>query len=224
MRFCSVAFQTPLTVEGEAMTGRLIVVSNRIPAGDKPSGGLVVALGDTMTRRGGIWIGAHPDTGRPDQSFEEMSDAPFTRLAFRLSAEEQENYYLGFANSVLWPLCHRRGDLVELHPDYERAYLSVNRRLARMIARIIRPDDMVWVHDYHLIPLAADLRRLGVTNRIGFFLHIPCPTSRSCRRPRPSPTGWRSTTSSACRPVRTSPVAWRCTAPIRGPSSCAMAL
>jgi trehalose 6-phosphate synthase len=158
------------------MAERLVVVSNRIPTGDTPSGGLVVALGDMMAQRGGIWIGAHPDTGVPSEDFEKIGTDPFTRLAFRLTPEEHENYYLGFANSVLWPLCHRRGDLVELRREYERDYLGVNRRLAGMIASILQPDDLIWVHDYHLVPLAAELRRLGVENRIGFFLHIPFPS------------------------------------------------
>ena len=158
------------------MAGRLIVVSNRIPEGPNPAGGLVVALKDAITEKNGTWIGAYGEPGEATDSFDELEGTPYRRLAFRLTAEEHSNYYLGFANSVLWPLCHRRVDLVELQPEYERDYLSVNRRLAAMILRILKPDDMLWIHDYHFLPLAQELRRLGVSNRIGFFLHIPFPS------------------------------------------------
>lgn len=158
------------------MTGRLVVVSNRIPSGENPSGGLVVALKDAISRKGGIWIGAHSEAGEARDELDEVGDTPYRRLAFRLTREEMDNYYLGFSNSILWPLCHRRGDLVELRTEYERAYLSVNKRLAKMIARVIEPDDQLWIHDYHFLPLAFELRQLGVFNRIGFFLHVPFPS------------------------------------------------
>lgn len=142
--------------------------------GDTPSGGLVVALHDALAKSGGCWIGAHPDPGRSD-SFEEIPSPAYRKLAFRLTPEDVEDYYLGFANSVLWPLCHRRIDLVSIAPSFWPAYQAVNQRLARMMARELKPDDVVWVHDYHFFPLALELRALGVSNRIGFFLHIPFP-------------------------------------------------
>ncbi|HBS50077.1 MAG TPA: trehalose-6-phosphate synthase, partial [Rhodobacteraceae bacterium] len=158
------------------MSEKLIVVSNRIPTGAAPSGGLVVALHDALAEHQGIWIGAHPDrdddTGVP---LIEVGTDPYTRLGFRISDEEYETYYLGFANSVLWPICHRRGDLVELSRESEEGYHAVNARLARQIADLAGPDDLIWVHDYHFFPLALELRRLGVSARIGFFLHIPFP-------------------------------------------------
>lgn len=157
------------------MTSRLFVVSNRLPMGANPFGGLVVALHDALARSGGCWIGAHPEPGQDNGRFEEVRGAPYQRLAFRLTPKNIEDYYLGFANSVLWPLCHRRVDLVKILPGQWEAYQAVNRRLAKMIAALIEPDDLVWVHDYHFLPLAAELRALGLTNRIGFFLHIPFP-------------------------------------------------
>ena len=157
------------------MSGRLIVVSNRIPTGDTPSGGLVVALHGALSSRGGIWIGSAPDTGTPSETFEVIGRQPYQRLGFTLSEDEYESYYLGFSNSVLWPLFHRRGDLVDVRAEYEEGYHQVNRRLARMIADLIEPDDLLWIHDYHFLPLAFYLRKLGVMNRIGFFLHIPFP-------------------------------------------------
>lgn len=154
---------------------RLVVVSNRIPTGDTPSGGLVVALHDALSQSGGCWIGASPETSENPGALEEIASQPYTRMAFQLTEEEMGRYYLGFANSVLWPLCHRRVDLVRLSlPDFA-TYQAVNRRVASLVANIITPEDIIWIHDYHFIPLARELRDLGVTNRIGFFLHIPFP-------------------------------------------------
>nr|WP_319515196.1 trehalose-6-phosphate synthase [uncultured Cohaesibacter sp.] len=158
------------------MAGRLIVVSNRIPTGDVPSGGLVVALHGALAANGGLWIGAAPETGEASVGFETISTEPYERLAFTLTEEEYRNYYLGFANSVLWPLCHRRGDLVNLNPEFERTYRAVNKRLAQSIAQIVEPDDVIWVQDYHFFSLAHELRAAGVANRLGFFLHIPFPS------------------------------------------------
>ena len=157
------------------MAERLIVVSNRIPMGDNPSGGLVVALHDALARSGGVWLGAHPETGDGSEPLEEVGRTPSQRLAFRLTQEQLDNYYLGFSNSVLWPLCHRRGDLIDMQRDYVDAYSQVNARVAQLIADIVTPDDLIWIHDYHFFPLARELRALGVLNRIGFFLHIPFP-------------------------------------------------
>ncbi|WP_245155638.1 alpha,alpha-trehalose-phosphate synthase (UDP-forming) [Paracoccus ravus] len=143
--------------------------------GESISGGLVVALHDALGCSGGIWIGAHPDPGDGDDSLEELGTSPYQRLAFRLTEEEQNNYYLGYANSVLWPLCHRRGDLVEMRSEYETSYRAVNARIARIVSRIAEPEDLIWVHDYHFLPLATEMRARGLRNRIGFFLHIPFP-------------------------------------------------
>ncbi|XDA97869.1 trehalose-6-phosphate synthase [Sulfitobacter sp. LCG007] len=159
------------------MSERLVVVSNRIPMGDHPSGGLVVALHDALSEIGGVWIGVHPDRVEDprDSGLFTIAEEPYTRLGVHLSEAEWETYYLGFSNSVLWPICHRRVDLVELKREYDEGYLAVNARLAGLIAKELRPDDLVWVHDYHFFPLAQELRKLGVKARIGFFLHIPFP-------------------------------------------------
>lgn len=92
-----------------------------------------------------------------------------------LSDRDLSEYYQGLANSVLWPLCHYRIDLTDYTRRDAEGYFRVNALFAERLAPLIRPDDLIWVHDYHLIPLAAELRRMGVTNRIGFFMHIPWP-------------------------------------------------
>lgn len=159
------------------MAESLIVVSNRIPTDAEPAGGLVFALHETLKKRGGIWIGAHPNLSDTNtvglQTLAEQDE--YTRLSFSLTHNDHENFYLGFSNSVLWPMCHRRGDLVQLNREFEEGYARVNARLARQMKEILRPDDQIWVHDYHFFPLAAELRKLGHHGRIGFFLHIPFP-------------------------------------------------
>ncbi|MFN3670983.1 MAG: trehalose-6-phosphate synthase, partial [Bosea sp. (in: a-proteobacteria)] len=88
---------------------------------------------------------------------------------------ERQTYYLGFSNRALWPNMHYRLGLTEFSRADYAGYLGVNRRFAKALAPLLKPDDLVWIHDYHLIPLAAELRRRGVTNRIGYFHHIPWP-------------------------------------------------
>ncbi|MFZ7091865.1 alpha,alpha-trehalose-phosphate synthase (UDP-forming) [Primorskyibacter sp. 2E233] len=160
------------------MTGRLIMVSNRIPTEAEPSGGLVVALHDCLTANGGIWIGSSGDAkANPKDGLYQIASGAYDRYAFDLSEAEFHNYYLGYANSVLWPLFHRRADLMDVQPGYAEGYLEVNLRLAKMLAEFLRPEDVLWIHDYHFLPLAKCLRELGVENRIGFFLHIPFPVA-----------------------------------------------
>jgi trehalose 6-phosphate synthase len=158
------------------MSGRLIVVSNRIPSEDLPSGGLVVALHEALSETGGLWIGAHSEVVETARDgLEDLAGNGYAKKAFRLTEEERRSYYLGYANSVLWPLCHRRSDLIEFERAYAEGYLAVNRRVARAVAALAGPDDLIWIHDYHFLPLAAMLRARGVTARIGLFLHIPFP-------------------------------------------------
>lgn len=160
---------------------RLVAVSNRIPLGDNPSGGLVVALDDALRKSGGLWVGFSGDT--TDAPADELSfhdGAAFTRASFDLTPEDHDAYYLGFSNSVLWPVCHGRADVLRIQPGYRDGYCRVNERIARLLAPHLRPDDRIWVQDYHLFPLAQELRKLGVSNLIGHFLHIPFPGPTDC--------------------------------------------
>ncbi len=159
---------------------RLIVVSNRVqdPAAGPGAGGLAVALGEALEANGGVWIGwdgrVESDPLQP-VSWNQQKSGNLTLLTTSLTPEEHEGYYLGFANRVLWPAFHYRLDLVDYTTNHARVYGAVNRRLAMKIASILRPDDRIWIHDYHLIPLAAELRATGCGNPIGYFQHIPLP-------------------------------------------------
>ena len=92
-----------------------------------------------------------------------------------LSREDHDAYYLGYSNGVLWPVFHYRLDLADFDAGYIAGYRRVNQLFARKLKPMLREDDIIWIHDYHLIPLAAELRALGCSHRIGFFLHIPLP-------------------------------------------------
>jgi trehalose 6-phosphate synthase len=158
---------------------RLITVSNRVGVptpGAGRAGGLEAALREALEADGGVWFGWSGEVG------EARSDEPkilkrgkVTFATVDLNRADYEDYYLGFANSTLWPLLHYQLGLIEFHRKQFQGYIAVNAYLARMLLPLIEPDDLIWVHDYHLIPLAEELRKLGVMNKIGFFLHTPFP-------------------------------------------------
>src|SRR5690606_26300273 len=95
-----------------------------------------------------------------------------------LEEQDRMEYYDGFANRTLWPLFHYRMDLTAYERSFNEGYQRVNERFAETLLPLIRPDDLIWVQDYHLIPLARELRKRNVRNRIGFFLHTPWPARR----------------------------------------------
>ncbi|GES42933.1 alpha,alpha-trehalose-phosphate synthase (UDP-forming) [Rhizobium dioscoreae] len=160
---------------------RLIIVSNRVSVPDHKgaaaAGGLAVALQAALAERGGIWMGwSGKSSGDVEPEPLQMTqDGNITYALTDLTQTDVEEYYQGFANRVLWPICHYRLDLAEYARKEMTGYFRVNRFFAHRLAPLIEPDDIIWVHDYHLIPLAAELRQMGLKNRIGFFLHIPWP-------------------------------------------------
>ncbi len=156
---------------------RLVVISNRLPKDDAPVGGLVFALHELLSERGGIWIGADDPSDSNKGGLKQMGSGEYDRFVFPLSHAEHEKYYLGYANSALWPTFHSRRDLMRHRADWFAAYYDVNSRIATLIAEALEPDDIVWIHDYHFLPLASKLRELKVSNKIGFFLHIPFPST-----------------------------------------------
>ncbi|MGF9759893.1 alpha,alpha-trehalose-phosphate synthase (UDP-forming) [Microvirga sp. 0TCS3.31] len=160
---------------------RLVVVSNRVPVpkdGASKAGGLTVALEGALKRSGGLWFGWSGEAvENPSDQVKVVQAGNITFAVLDLSQRDYDEYYAGFANRALWPVCHYRLDLVQIERQELDGYFRVNRAFAASLAPLLRPDDVIWVHDYHFIPLAAELRRLGFKNRIGFFLHIPWPPS-----------------------------------------------
>jgi len=155
--------------------GRLICVSNRVMTPDQSStsGGLAVALFAALKQSGGIWMGW---SGRiNDDPAVEVQTGAFTSVTRDMTAAEHDGGYLGYSNSVLWPIFHNRLDLARFDREFYGAYVSFSARLADDIAARVAGDDIIWVHDYHFVMLGQQLRARGVTNPIGFFLHIPMP-------------------------------------------------
>ena len=162
---------------------RLIVISNRVSAitgGPKGAhGGLAVALTSALRESGGIWFGwSGKQTDRFSGQIEFSRSDGVTTATVDLEEQDIDEYYNGYANRTLWPLFHYRVDLTEYERDFAGGYQRANERFAETVRPLIEPDDMVWVQDYHMIPLGQELRALGCRNRIGFFLHIPWPPRR----------------------------------------------
>ena len=157
---------------------RLVIVSNRVGDPDcAVSGGLAVCIFDGLRERGGMWFGWNGES----VASEDEIGASCRRcdnvilITMPLTEGDYQEFYLGFCNGALWPVHHYRLDLARFTQENSEAYRRVNERFAATLAPLLKPDDLVWVHDYHLIPLGADLRARGVRNRLGFFLHIPFP-------------------------------------------------
>jgi len=158
---------------------RLIVISNRVAAGGGAQGGLAVALTAALRENGGVWFGWSGE--RTDQftghiNFQRRNGV--TTATVDLEDQDIEEYYNGYANRTLWPLFHYRIDLAEYERDFAGGYQRANERFADTVLPLIERDDIIWVQDYHMFPLGAELRRRGVANRMGFFLHIPWPPRR----------------------------------------------
>jgi trehalose 6-phosphate synthase len=158
---------------------RLVVVSNRVAVPDQShAGGLAVALQAALEETGGLWFGWSGKID-PDASgqIHEQHAGNIRYVTVDLSRQDHADYYNGFANRTLWPLLHFRVDLVDYSRETYAGYRRVNALFAEKLAPLLREDDTVWVHDYHLIPLAKLLRDAGVRCKLGFFLHVPMPSS-----------------------------------------------
>jgi trehalose 6-phosphate synthase len=163
----------------EAAVSRLVAVSNRValPKRGGTPGGLAVGLLAAMRARGGLWFGWDGETSDASAgAVSVMRQANVEYASTTLTEDEYRNYYLGFCNSVLWPLFHYFIDDFRFSDEQYEAFHRVNQRFAAELAPQLAPDDVIWVHDYHLIPLAQKLRDAGVRLPMGFFLHIPFPT------------------------------------------------
>jgi trehalose 6-phosphate synthase len=157
---------------------RLVIVSNRVmpPEGPSAAGGLAVALGAAVRGRPTLWFGWSGErralfTGEVTS----RRDGDLEVATLDLDEADYAEFYNGYANGALWPLLHWRTDLADFNTAFSQAYWRANRRFAEALSPRLAPDDVVWVHDYHLIPLGGELRRLGFDGPIGFFLHIPWP-------------------------------------------------
>ncbi|MEJ2633834.1 MAG: trehalose-6-phosphate synthase [Calditrichia bacterium] len=170
---------------------RLIIVSNRLPivlskAQDDEwqvepgSGGLVTAMAPVLKNRGGVWIGWPGNMEDDGLDTEDLLAKQTQKFGYHLkpvslTAEEIQKYYKGFANEIIWPLFHDLIDHCNFDPIYWEAYREVNRKFAEVTIKDNRSEDFVWVHDYHLMCVGEELRKMGIKSQVAFFLHIPFP-------------------------------------------------
>ena len=169
----------------------IIIVSNRLPfilektedgniEVGKGAGGLVTAMAAVLKSRDGTWIGW---PGYVEESDIEGSMLPAIQSAasgysvkpVMLNSYELKNYYEGFSNSILWPLFHNFTDKCIFLSEYWKSYKEVNEKFAVTVYQNADDLDFLWVHDYQLILVGSQLRKMHVENKIGFFLHIPFP-------------------------------------------------
>ncbi len=169
--------------------GRLVVVSNRLPivietteTGKRvqPScGGVVRALAPILRESGGCWVGW---TGTDyDESLPELFrgwrvDQQYSFEPVFLTAAERSHYYRGFSNEIIWPLFHDLPSRCRFNPAHWNVYCKVNGKFADAVERVAERGDVIWVHDYHLMLLAAALRARGLRHRLAYFHHIPFPS------------------------------------------------
>lgn len=159
----------------------LVVVSNRVARGkanEPMTGGLAAALLPVVENSGAIWVGSSGRVrdGAQKEPFAEIEALGAGALAMLdLPAAHYGGYYEGFANSALWPALHSRTDLIRASQEDYLSYREVNAFMARALLRFRKPDAVFWIQDYHFLALGAELRDLGVTQPLGFFLHTPWP-------------------------------------------------
>ncbi|WP_182407145.1 trehalose-6-phosphate synthase [Psychrobacter sp. GP33] len=171
---------------------RLIVLSNRVkmPDNNPMAGGLAIALQDVFNGNSVIWMGWNGEVidsnnggdinefSSCERTFltntdKQGTNTTVTYMTTAFNNEQHQQFYCGFANNVLWPLLHEQTDVISQAPEDYAVYQAVNLLFAKQLKKIIQPDDVIWVHDYHFLSVAYDCRQLGISNRIGFFLHIP---------------------------------------------------
>ncbi|NNE10032.1 MAG: trehalose-6-phosphate synthase [Gemmatimonadetes bacterium] len=173
--------------------GRLIMVSNRLPivvtrdegggwTTEPGSGGLVTAVAPVIRNRNGLWIGWPGNSEIPEDELADLvhgsgsGNVGYPLEPVTLTPREEQNYYYGFSNEILWPLFHDLQTRCNMDSKYWSDYKAVNRKFAQVIEEQLVAGDTVWIHDYQLFLVAAFLRVHKVRARLSFFLHIPFPS------------------------------------------------
>lgn len=169
---------------------RWIIVSNRLPFSfdektqklGSSSGGLVTAIRGIKTKEEVVWIGSLPNNV-PRELVKNYKDDDNIHFSFpELDKDLYESYYNGFCNDVLWPILHYETDSVKFHPDRWDDYVEVNRIFAKHIAKTAKKDDIIWLHDFHLFLAPQMIKEINPKLKVGFFLHVPFPSSEIWRQ------------------------------------------
>jgi alpha,alpha-trehalose-phosphate synthase [UDP-forming] len=174
-----------------ASRDRLLIISNRAPYSlrrrgrttelVRSIGGLASTLDDTLRRRGGVWLAWSGAAIRRSRAARRsvrslvVPDGGYRLRLLSLTDEEVADYYHGFANRSLWPLCHYFPTRAEFEIDEWRSYESVNRLFARTASVSVPAHGLTWVNDFHLALVPRMLRSLRPGARIATFWHIPFP-------------------------------------------------
>ena len=166
---------------------RLVVVSNRLdlPPGNRAPGGLAVSLAATLRANGGLWFGWSGNVTACSGGLQRQKAGSIDYATVDLSEEEYRDFYHGYCNAVLWPLCHGLPPAVAPDSRWFKAYQEVNARYASLLEPLLEHGDLVWIHDYHLLPLGACLRAKGYRQPLGYFLHVPFPPLQRLAESRP---------------------------------------
>ncbi len=158
---------------------RLVVISNRVgPLNDEgKAGGLAVGLADALRQRGGVWFGWSGKTSAEGTfgPLQVKTEGAVQLATVDMTPVDLEDFYNGFANQALWPVLHYRIDLAGFDRRFAEAFWRINERFGSRLAPLLKPGDLVWVHDYHFIPLGDQIRASGFSGAIGYFLHVPFP-------------------------------------------------
>ncbi len=158
---------------------RLVAVSNRVgPLSDEGrAGGLAVGFADALRERGGVWFGWSGKTSEEGTfgPLQVKTEGSVQLVTIDMTHADIEDFYSGFANQALWPVLHYRLDLAGFDRRFTEAYWRMNERMGSRLGPLLKPDDLVWVHDYHFLPLGEQIRAGGFTGPLGYFLHIPFP-------------------------------------------------
>ncbi len=169
----------PMARESAHLVSRLVTVSNRVCLpGHTAPGGLAACVHATMRVRGGLWLGWNGQVSQ-SRATEITRDGSVTYACLSFSQREYDDFYLGFCNGTLWPLLH--GFRARYNKRQYGAYQDMNQRYAHELASMLHPDDLIWVHDFQLLPLGQCLRDLGCTQPMGLFLHVPFPSPDALR-------------------------------------------
>lgn len=171
------------------MAGRIIAVSNRLPVSviekdgvftlKRSIGGLATALAAVSDQYDLLWVG-WPGNKRY-LSKARLKDMNFPKTLVPVSIPDRlfKHYYDYLANGTLWPLMHGiKPSRLAQKADWSATY-EVTARFADAIRKNVRPDDVIWMHDYHLVLLPKMLRDEGMSNRLGIFLHTPFPSVKT---------------------------------------------
>ena len=179
------------TTSRKASNSKWIIVSNRLPLTlDETSkkivsspGGLVSAISGIKANVQKIWIGSAQASLKSSHLIREANKSGFHKyIPIHIPDEDYDQYYNCISNDVLWPLFHYESHLVQFHWEDWEVYRKINLLFAEATAKAADKNDLIWIHDFHLMLLPYFLRKLKPNLRIGFFLHIPFPVSEAFKQ------------------------------------------